>query len=411
VKRLLVLGAGTAGTMVVNRLRPKLDEGEWTITIVDEEEIHYYQPGFLFIPFGALDPADVVKATREFVHDGVEVVHAGVELVDPENNTVTLADGRTLEYDELVIATGTRTRPDQTEGLLESGWRDTIHDFYTFDGAVALHDKLRTWEGGRLVVNIMEMPFKCPVAPMEFSFLADAFFREKGMRDRVELVYVTPLDAVFTKPIAAEHLSHLLDEKGVHVETDFYVEHVEPGKLVSYDEREVPFDLLVTIPVHMGAEFVAKSGLGDELNHVPVDKHNFQSKKFANVWAIGDAADLPTSKAGSVAHFSVDVFAVNFVEHVHGRPMPEKFDGHAICFVETGNDKGLMIDFNYETEPLPGKYPIPKIGPFSLLEESKINHMGKMAFRWAYWNVLLPGRPMPMPAHLTMAGKYQSEGA
>jgi sulfide:quinone oxidoreductase len=409
VKKLLVLGAGTAGTMVVNRLRPRLDVDEWEITIVDQDQTHYYQPGFLFIPFGIYGAKDVERPRRDFIMAGVETVCSEIELIEPEENRVKLADGRVLDYDYLVIATGTHSRPDQTPGLEGDAYGDTVHDFYTVGGAVALAEKLRTWDGGRLVVNIMEFPFKCPVAPLEFTFLADAFFQEQGLRDRVDIVYATPMAEVFTKPIAARHLSHLLEEKKVQVETDFYVESVDTERnvLVSFDEREIPYDLLVTVPVNMGADVIARSGLGDELNHVPVDKHTFLSRDHENIFAIGDAADLPTSKAGSVAHFAVEVFTENFLRHIDGLPMLEEFDGHANCFIESGHGKGLLIDFNYDTEPLPGKFPLPGVGPFSLLEETAANHWGKMMFRWVYWNLLLRGRELPLPAEMMLAGKVR----
>jgi sulfide:quinone oxidoreductase len=328
-------------------------------------------------------------------------------LVRPEESQVVLTDGSVLEYDQLVIATGTTPRPDQTPGMTGSEWRRSIFDFYTLEGATALREALQLWEGGRLVVHITETPIKCPVAPLEFSFLADAWFRERGMRDRVEIVYVTPLDGAFTKPIASRMLGDMLGERGIDVETDFYVERIDPDRraLVSYDEREIAFDLLVTVPLNMGADFVARSGLGDELNYVAVDPGNFLSKKFDNIFAIGDAADLPTSKAGSVAHFAVDVFAENFPHHIAGEPTPVAFDGHANCFVESGNGKGMLIDFNYDTEPLPGKYPLPIVGPFSLLAETRLNHLGKMLFKTIYWNALLPGRDLPLPALMSMAGK------
>ncbi len=411
MKHLVVLGAGTAGTMTVNKLRPRLDPAEWRITVVDQDETHVYQPGLLFIPFGIYDAGDVVKTRREFVPRGVELVVAGIDRIEPDENRVLLEDGRSLDYDYLVIATGTHPRPDQTPGLSDDALHTTVHDFYTLDGAVELAAALETWDGGRLVVNIMEMPIKCPVAPLEFVFLADWFFHERGMRDRVELVFATPLSEAFTKPIAARHLAHLLEEKKIAVETDFYVERVDPDRntLVSYDERELGYDLLVTVPVNMGAEYIARSGLGDELNHVPVDKHTFLSRDHDNVFAIGDAADLPTSKAGSVAHFSVEVFTENFLRHIEGLPMLERFDGHANCFIESGFGKGLLIDFNYDTEPLPGKYPLPGIGPFSLLEESEVNHWGKLLFRWTYWHVLLEGRPLPLPSRMLMAGKKRME--
>jgi len=408
VKRLLVLGAGTAGTMIANKLGSRLDPDEWSITLVDQDRTHYYQPGFLFIPFGIYGPDDVVKPREDYLPANVELFVSEIDIVEPEENRVKLVEGdRTLDYDVLIVATGTQPRPDETPGLTDGAWRDTIHDFYTFDGAVALAEKLRTWEGGRLVMHIAEMPCKCPVAPLEFTFLADWYFHEKGMRDRVELVYVTPLDGAFTKPIASAHLARMLEEKKIALETDFAVESVDPERnvLVSFDEREVPYDLLVTVPVNMGAEYVSRSGLGDELNYVPVDKHTFQSREYDNIFAVGDAADLPTSKAGSVAHFAVEVFVENFMNYIDGLPMTEEFDGHANCFIESGFGKGVLIDFNYDTEPLPGKFPLPGIGPFSLLEETEINHWGKMMFRWTYWNVLLKGKDLPLPAAMAMAGK------
>jgi sulfide:quinone oxidoreductase len=334
-------------------------------------------------------------------------VNGEVNRVVPESNEVLLTDGRKLIYDQLIIATGTTPRPDQTPGMDGMEWRKSIFDFYTLEGATALRDALSGFTGGRLVVHITEMPIKCPVAPLEFAFLADAYFADREMRDQVEIVYVTPLDGAFTKPIASNLLGGMLDERKILVETDFYIEKVDNHnkKLVSYDEREIPFDLLVTVPLNMGADFVAQSGMGDELNYVPVDPGTFLSKGWDNIFAIGDASDIPTSKAGSVAHFAVDVFAENFLHHIKGEEMPVRFDGHANCFVESGNGKGMLIDFNYDTQPLPGKYPVPGLGPFSLLEETRLNHIGKKMFKWIYWNALLPGRPLPLPALMSMAGK------
>ena len=407
MKKLLVLGAGTAGTMAVNKLRPRLRHDEWQITVVDQDDAHHYQPGYLFVPFGAYRPEELVKPRRRFVPEGVELVLGEIDRVLPDETKVLLTDGREFPYDYLVVATGTSPRPDQTPGMEGVEWRRSIFDFFTLDGATALRDKLATWEGGRLAVHVVEMPIKCPVAPLEFAFLADAFFTDRGMRDRVEIVYVTPLEGAFTKPVASRHLGSMLEERKIALEPDFMVERVDTAArtLVSMDEREVPFDLLVTIPLNMGADYVARSGLGDELNYVPVDKHTLLSKAYDNIFAVGDASNIPASKAGSVAHFQMDLFPDNFVEHVQGRPMTKAFDGHANCFIESGHGKGLLIDFNYDTEPLPGKYPLPGIGPFSLLKESELNHWGKLMFRWMYWNVLLPGKELPLPALMSMAGK------
>ena len=406
-RRLLVLGAGTAGTMIVNKLRRKLPASDWDITVVDRDDVHPYQPGYLFLPFGTYTPDQINRSRRDQLPKGVDFVIGDVDRVDAPANTVALVDGRTLAYDYLVIASGTSPRPDQTPGMLGDEWRRSIFDFYSFEGAQALAKALQGFDHGRLVVHITDMPIKCPVAPLEFTFLAEAWLREHGLRDRVELVYVTPLPGAFTKPVASEALGTMLEERKIHLESDFLVERidVENKALVSYDEREVPFDLLVTVPLNMGADFVERSGLGDELNYVPVDKHTLQSKEFANIFAVGDSSDIPTSKAGSVAHFSVEIFVDNFLQLVKGEQMTGAFDGHANCFIESGDGKGLLIDFNYDTEPLTGTYPLPVAGPLALLKETRRNHLGKLAFRWIYWNVLLPGRPLPLPAHMSMVGK------
>jgi sulfide:quinone oxidoreductase len=407
-RQLLVLGAGTAGTMIANKLEHRLDPREWDITVVDRDDVHPYQPGYLFLPFGIYTPDQIHRPRHAQLAARVDFVIGEVHRVNAEAHTVSLNDGRILHYDYLVIASGTSPRPDQTPGMLGEEWRRSIFDFYTFDGANALAKALETFDHGRLVVHITEMPIKCPVAPLEFTFLADSWLHERGLRDRVELVFVTPLPGAFTKPVAAEHLGSMLEERKILLETDFMIERIDDQAktLVSYDEREIPFDLLVTIPLNMGADFVARSGLGDELNYVPVNKHTLQSKAHTGIFAVGDASDIPTSKAGSVAHFSVEIFVDNFLELIAGKPMTGSFDGHANCFIESGDHKGLLIDFNYDTEPLTGSYPLPLAGPMALLKETRRNHLGKLAFRWIYWNVLLPGRPLPLPAHMSMLGKH-----
>ena len=410
MKRLVVLGGGTAGTMVVNKLRKKLKDEEWSITVIDKDNDHIYQPGLLLLPFGVYRPEELVKKRDHFFPRGVKFIRSAVDKIVPESNHVLLADGKVVEYDQLVIATGTSPRPDQTQGMDDPAiWRKSVFDFFTLEGSIALRNALSTWSGGRLVIHITEMPIKCPVAPLEFAFLADAFFEERKMRDQVEIVYVTPLEGAFTKPTASKRLGTMLADRKIKLEPDFMIDRIDPEAktLVSMDEREVPFDLLVTIPLNMGDDLIARSGMGNDLNYVPVDKETFLSKSYANVFVLGDASDIPASKAGSVAHFAIELFAENFVDYVEGRSMKHRFDGHANCFIESGHGKGLLIDFNYTTEPLTGKFPLPVIGPLPLLKESRLNHIGKLAFRWIYWNMLIKGRRIPIPALMSMAGKHQ----
>ena len=409
MRRLVVLGAGTAGTMVVNMLRRRMSRDEWSITVVDPATEHWYQPGFLFLPFGTYADRQVRKPLAPRLRPGIDLVRAAVERVDRAARTVVLDTGAELGYDYLVIATGTTPRPDQTPGLAEAlvGPQGAVHEFYTHAGATALAERLAAFDGGRVVVHVTEMPVKCPVAPLELTFLLEDHLTRRGLRDKVEITYVTPLPGAFTKPVSSAHLGDMLTRRGIALEPDFVVESVdgEARVLRSYDEREIPFDLLVTVPVNMGADFVARSGLGDELNYVPVDRHTLLSKADDRIFAIGDATDAPASKAGSVAHFEADVLVPNLLAHVDGRPMPERFDGHANCFVESGRGRALLIDFNYDTEPLPGTYPVPGVGPMRLLRETRLNHWGKLAFRHLYWHMLLPGRRLPVPTHMSMAGK------
>ena len=368
MKKILILGGGTAGTMMANKLFKALDRQEWEITIVDQHKTHYYQPGFLFIPFGIYNKSDVVKPKGDFFPSGVKVIYQEIDRIEGEENRVHLMDGSCLKYDFLIIATGTQTRPDETPGLLGEQWRKSVFDFYTVEGAVALQQFFKTWEGGKLVMAISELPFKCPVAPIEFVCLAEAYFTEKGIRDKVDITYVTPLPGAFTKPIATKMLSQLLDDKYIKVVPEFYNESVD-------------------------------------MNFVHTDKETLQSTHFENIFVLGDAANIPTSKAGSVAHFAAEILFENIMNAIENRPLTAKFDGHANCYIETGYGKGALIDFNYDTEPLPGTFPLPGIGPFGLLKNTKINHYGKMIFRWIYWHILLRGKEMPIEAHMTMAGK------
>lgn len=409
MKKILILGAGTAGTMMANKLHRSLNKDVWEITIVDKDENHYYQPGFLFIPFGVYQPEEVIRPKKEFIPKGVTFIVDRIEKIEPEQNRVLLANNTILPYNILIVATGTVPVPEETEGLKGKLWYKDIFDFYTFEGTTRLAKKLETWEGGKLVINLAETLIKCPVAPLEFTFLADAYFTEKGMRDKVEISYVTPLSGAFTKPKATAMLSKLLEEKKINVIPDFYLQMVDNQRkvLISYDGKEVPFDLLVSIPVNKGDEVIEASNLGDEdgLNFVPTDKHSLQSKKYENMFVIGDATNVPASKAGSVAHFEAEILTENILSYIIKEPFRAKFDGHSNCFIETGHGKATLIDFNYDTEPLPGKFPFAMVGPMDLLKVTRANHFGKLAFKWVYWHMLLTGKKLPVSTNMSMSGK------
>jgi sulfide:quinone oxidoreductase len=408
MKRIVVLGGGTGGTLIANRLRRKYSAHEMSITVVDQNDDHVYQPGLLFVPFGIESVAHITRSRSEQLHPGIEFLRGGVDRVELAANRVALTGAEPLEYDVLVVATGAVLSPEETEGLTGPGWMHKVFTFYTPEGAAALAEALKDFEEGRLVVNIVDMPIKCPVAPLEFSFLADWFFTKRGRREHVEISYVTPLDGAFTQPVASREFDGMLESRHIDLVSEFNTARVDgtEGVLTSYDGREVPFDLAVIIPVHSGARCILDSeGLGDELGFVPTDLHTLQSLAAPNVFALGDAAALPTSKAGSVTHFEGEVLVENIRRFLADEPLVSSYDGHSNCFIETGFSKAMLIDFNYETEPATGHYP--SVLGLPLLKESHLNHLGKLMFQPLYWHSLLPGRDLPgVSSAMPRSGKH-----
>ncbi len=395
--RIVIIGGGTGGTLTANRLRRRLGDTA-QITVIDTNDRHLYQPGLLFVPFGLAEPDEIVRSRRAQLHDGIDFRLADVDRVQTAENLVHLSGSEQIPYDVLIVASGASLLPQETEGLTGPSWNENVFTFYTLEGATGLRDALRRLHRGRLVVNMIDLPIKCPVAPLEFCFLADWYLTQRGVRDDVEITYATPLDAAFTKPVASQRLTRLLADKNIALETEFATGEVDGdgGQLISWDERALDFELLVTIPLHGGSPYVARSpGLGDELGFVEADRHTLQSAAAPNVLAIGDATNVPTSKAGSVTHFEAETLVANVEHLLAGKPLTGSFDGHSNCFVETGFHRALLIDFSYDVEPLPGRYPEPHVGPLPLLKESHLNHMAKLAFQWFYWHMLLPGHDLP----------------
>jgi len=409
MKRILILGGGTGGNILANRLQKdtRRQKFDLQITVVDPEKDHLYQPGLLFLPFGMTTLKKIVRPKRRSILKGIRLIEQAAEKLDTTGRSVTLGDGSIVPYDVLVVATGARVSPEETDGLTGEGWYKNRFDFYTLEGATRLQRALQNFQEGHLVVNIVDMPIKCPVAPLEFAFLADAFFKKRGIRDKVRISYVTPLDNAFTKPVAAAVFKNLLAEKNIELITEFNTGRVENNQIISWDDRTVDFDLLVTVPVHNGADCIKNSDIGDDLGFVRVDNATLQNPLHAEIFALGDATTVPASKAGSVAHFESETLQENIFRFLAGESVLPDFDGHSNCFIETGLGKAAVIDFSYEVEPLPGSYPLPILGPLRLLKVTRFNHWGKLAFRLIYWYLMLPARYLPVGRHFSMRGKHR----
>jgi len=408
MKKIVVLGSGAGGTMVGVKLRKELSDREWQITIIDNDEMHHYQPGWLFIPFGIYTAGDCMKPKREFIPKNINFVFDEVVGVNPDKRRVEGKKGK-YDYDWLVIATGCRPVPEELEGLEE--WKPdptaNEHTFFTLEGAVALQKKMKYFKSGKLIFNIAEMPHKCPVVPMEFIFMADWFFVKKGVRDNVEIEFVTPNTGIFTKPIATKVMSATAEEKNIKVTANYDIAEVNTQEKTIESARgeKISYDLFVSTMPNLGADYIEDSNLGDGMGYVFTDHHTLRAEKFDNIYVVGDATNVPTSKAGSVAHYEAEIIVENMILEIDGQEPKPSFDGHSTCFIVSGHEKAYLFDFNYKTEPLPGKFPFPGIGPFDLVGESYMNYWGKMMFKWVYWNLLLTGQDLPLEPQMTMAGK------
>lgn len=396
MKRILVLGAGTAGTIFANRMRRHLPE-RWSLSVVDGDPVHLYQPGLLFLPFGAHDEHRITRP-RERTLD-VEWIPREVYTLDADKKQVRLLDDTVVSYDVLVLASGAHPRPDLVPGLVGEDWHRDVFDVFTLGGAQALRHALARFRKGRFVVHLAGPPLKASFAALELCFLADEFFRARGVRKGIEIVLVTPTATMVEHPAAAPAFASLVEARGIKVEASTFTREIDRDhhNVVTLEGRLIPYDLLVSVPPHTGAAYVARAGIGDDDRFVPTDPQTLAAKHLHDAFVLGDATDLAAPKLGSVAHYQAELLVENLVRHLAGKPLLPTHEGHASYFVETGGGKALLVDFDRDHPPHAGLYPT-GVGPIPMFQESRLAHFGKKAFRWMYWSGLLPGRPFPVGA-------------
>lgn len=373
--RVVVLGGGVGGTLVANLLSKDLRK-DARVTVVDPTGMHVYQPGFLYVALGQANGRWLARDERLLLRDDVELVVEGAERIDPAAGTVQLARGGTLPYDYLVLATGARLVPDEVPGLIAGS-----HDFYSLEGAQRLREALRTFGGGRILVGIAGIPYKCPPAPVEFVLMLEEYLRKRDIRDRSEVTLLSPLNRAFTIESASKLVEPIMERRGISLATFFNVESVDPaaGMVVSLEGEKAEYDLLVLVPPHRGQQVVEDSGLGGPGGWIPTDPATLQHKEQSRIFAMGDATDLPISKSGSTAHFEAPVVASRIASLIHGTAPKAAYGGRVMCFLETGGRKATVLRFDYEHPPLPPK-------------PSRRWHWGKWLFNRLYWNTVPQGR-------------------
>ena len=372
-ERIVIVGGGTGGSVLANdladRLEPELDAGEVEVTLINDGPDHVYKPVWLYVPFGQREPADGRRALDELVDDAVDLRIDRVSEIDTDSQTLRF-DGTapSMEYDHLVLATGSTLKPEQIPGLVEGG-----HDYYSESGATALREELLEFTEGELVLSVVGTPHMCPAAPLEFVFMVDDWFRERGLREDVEVTYTYPIQRVHGNPHIAEWARPIMEERDINVETFFNAESVDPDAetVTSMEGTELDYDLLVSIPPHGGVDLIEEAGLGDD-GWVDVDKHTLEAAAADNVYALGDTADTGVPNAGSVAHYQAGVVGQRLASEVRGRPATATYDGKTLCFIETGMDAASFVEFDYERPPSPAP-PSEKL------------HWSKLAYNESYW--------------------------
>jgi len=375
--KIVILGGGVGGTLLANVLARKLKKTETVITVVDEFGKHVYQPGWLYLPFGESTPSSLVKSERSLLSKRVHLVTGAAERIDPITRQVHMKNAPAVPYDTLIIATGARIVPDAIPGFEESA-----HHFYSEAAALRLKQAIDTFEGGKLVIGVADIPYKCPPAPLEFAFKIEDELTKRGLRDKTEITYLSPINRVFTIESVSEFVTPMLEERGIKYETFFNVESIDPATktVTSLEGDNITYDLLVLVPPHRGARIISDSGLGDAQGWIATDRHTLQVAGQADIFAIGDATDIPVSKSGSAAHFEAKVLAERMVARVRGESQDHspEYDGHVLCFLETGRGEASQLVFDFKTPPKP---PVP----------NHFYHYEKLLFNRAYWYIVPKG--------------------
>jgi len=368
---IVVVGGGTGGTVLANRLAEKLgsaiDAGDASVTVINDGEHQHYKPAYLYVPFGKKTVEEAKRPLSDLLDRRVDLRVDRVTEIDTEDKAVALEGGESLAYDHLVLATGANLDPDAVPGLTEGG-----HHFYGPEGAESLRDELADFEEGHLVLSVIGVPHMCPAAPLEFVFMADDWLRKRGLREDVEITYTYPIQRAHGLESIADWATPKLDERDITLETFFNAEAVDPdeGVLETMEGNELEYDLLVAIPPHTASDLVSEAGLGD--TWVEVDRATLEAEHAEDVYAIGDVADVPTSKAGSVAHYEAGVVADRIASRVRGETPTSVYEGKTVCFIETGMDEATFVEFGYGSEP-------------TMREPSKPVHWAKLGYNESYW--------------------------
>lgn len=384
-KTILVLGGGSGGLVAANQLRRQLAKNH-QVVLVDRKQVHELAFSFLWLLTGFRDKTRVVKDLQPLKEKGIEFVNTRVKSIVPSRKTVETDNGE-MSYDYLVVSLGAQLAPETIAGFTESA-----HNLYDLNGLVKLKEEIENFRGGNVIILISSMPFKCPAAPYEAALLLDYIFRERGIRDKINLQISTPEPQPMPTagPVLGKALEQILLSRGIGFNPNLPVSSIDPAKkeIVFTEGRRTAFDLLIGIPPHKGPQAVQNSGLTNETGWIPVDRNTLKTTAD-DVFAIGDIATISLPgrykpdkplilpKAGVFAHYEANVVAHNIAAQIKGSESRKAFDGRGYCFVELGYGKAGFASGNFYTEPQP---------VVGLRNPGRRWHWGKILFeKWWLW--------------------------
>lgn len=389
--RIVIVGGGTAGITVAARLCRRLDEPD--VAIIEPSDVHYYQPLWTLVGGGVAKRKSSARATATLIPDGATWIRAAASRLLPEENEVATDDGRTITYDYLVVAPGLDLDWGAIDGLEGRVGRDGICSNYGFDRCERTWETIREFDGGTALFHMPAPPIKCAGAPQKIMYMADDHFRKVGVRDRSQVIYGAATPGIFSVKRYADSLAGVIERKGIDARFGHSLKAIRADEreavFIDADHKEavIAYDMIHVVPPQRPPGFIASSSLANPGGWVDVDSQTMRHPRYPNVFSLGDASDLPTSKTGAAIRAQAPVLVENLLAVANGGSPVAGYDGYTACPLITGYGRLIMAEFDYDLEPAPS---IPMID--SGRERWSWYQFKRYGLPWLYWNVMLRGR-------------------
>ncbi len=389
--RILIIGGGTAGISVAARLSRRLKHAD--LAIVEPSAKHYYQPLWTLVGAGVFPKEASEREEADFIPPGATWVRDAVAEFLPEEDRVLTRDGRSIRYEYMVVAPGIQIDWGRIKGLEESIGRGGVCSNYDYRHVEYTWECLRNFEGGNAVFTMPGTPIKCGGAPQKIMYLADDHFLKSGFRSKARVIYASALGTIFPVPRYAQTLDQVIARRGIEtlyqhdlVEVRSATKEAVFRRLDTGEEVVLPYAMIHVTPPMSTPDVVKRSPLADAAGWVELDKFTLRHPRYPNVFGLGDASGLPTSKTGAAIRKQAPVVARNLVAAMRGGPLPARYDGYTSCPLVTGYGKLVLAEFDYDKNPA-------ETFPFDQSKERRSMYLMKAyGLPRLYWHGMMRGR-------------------